>query len=67
MFDHVVYGDSAAVITIGAFAAAASIFISISWRALRMKSAQIDHLANLTFTTATPAACHESDTARTTP
>jgi hypothetical protein len=64
MFDHVVYGDSAKVITIVAFAAAFSIFVTISWRAVRMKRTQIDHLANLPFTTATPAACHDSKPAR---
>jgi hypothetical protein len=66
MFDHVVYGDSAEVITIVAFAAAFSIFVTITWRALRMHRPQIDHLANLPFSTATPAAAHEPESARTT-
>jgi hypothetical protein len=65
MFDHVVYGDSAKVITMVAFAAAFSIFVTISWRAVRMKRPQIDHLANLPFSTATPEAAHESQSART--
>jgi hypothetical protein len=65
MFEHVVYADSAKVITIVAFAAAFSIFVTISWRAVRMKRPQIDHLANLPFSTATPAASHESESART--
>jgi hypothetical protein len=55
MFNRIIYGDSTAIFTIVAFAFAASIFITISWRALRMKRPQIAHYENLPFLTATPA------------
>ena len=55
MFNRIIYGDSTAIFTIVAFAFAASIFITISVRALFMKRAQIEHFENLPFVTATPA------------
>jgi hypothetical protein len=45
MFNRLIYGDSTAIFTIAAFAFAASIFITISWRALRMKRTQVEHFA----------------------
>ena len=65
MFDRLVYRDSAAFFTIAAFAVAASIFVTVSWRAWRMKRPQIERMQNLPFLTATPAARHESDTVST--
>ena len=59
MFTRVVYADSAALGAAAAFAVAASIFITVSWRALRMKRPQIERLENLPFAAATPAARHE--------
>jgi hypothetical protein len=44
-----------------AFITAVSIFASISWRALRMKRAQLAHFENLPFTTPTPSARHDTD------
>jgi len=56
MFTRIIYGDSTAFFTIAAFGVATSIFITISWRALRMKRPQIEHYESLPFLTATPAA-----------
>jgi hypothetical protein len=64
MFERFVHGSSAEFITIVAFIFASSIFVAISWRALRMKRSQIEHFANLPFTTETPAARHEAEPAR---
>ena len=61
MFERLVCGNSTGPIAIAAFAVAASIFVTISWRAVRMKRPQVEHFANLPFTTSTPQACHESD------
>ena len=66
MFDRIAHGDSAELITIVAFSFAASIFITISWRAMKMGRAQIERFANLPFSTATPEASHEPDTAHPT-
>ncbi len=55
MFSRVVYEDSTAFFTVVAFAFAASIFITISWRALRMGRRQVEHCENLPFQTPTPA------------
>ena len=66
MFDRFVSGGSAEFITIIAFLFATSIFVAISWRAVRMKRPQVEHFANLPFTTATPAASHEPEPARPT-
>ncbi len=55
MFSRVIYEDSTALFTIVAFGFAAAIFVTISWRALRMKPRQVEHYENLPFHTATPA------------
>ena len=55
MFTRVIYEDSTAIVTILAFAVAASIFLTISWRALRMTRPQVEHYENLPFLIATPA------------
>lgn len=49
-----------ALSTAAAFAVAASIFIAVAWRAIRMRTPQIDHMAQLPFETPTPACTHES-------
>ena len=59
MFKRLVLQDSAPIYTIAAFAVAASIFISVAWRALRMRRSQVDRFASLPFETATPASQHE--------
>jgi hypothetical protein len=54
MFRRLVFEDSAALFTIAAFVTAFTIFVVFTWRALRMKRRQVEHLANLPFETATP-------------
>jgi hypothetical protein len=49
------YPESAALIGIAAFCVAASIFIAVAWRALRMKPRQVERLEHLPFETETPA------------
>ncbi len=56
MFRRILLEDSAAVFTCAAFITAVTLFVMITWRALRMKRAQIDHFENLPFETKTPAA-----------
>jgi hypothetical protein len=56
MFRRLIFEDSAALFTIAAFISAASIFITISWRAIRMKPQQLERFEQLPFETATPAA-----------
>jgi hypothetical protein len=58
MFERLVYGTSAPVFTIAAFAFAAVIFVAFSWKALRMRGPQVERQENLPFSTATPAARH---------
>jgi hypothetical protein len=62
MFTRLIYQDSAALFTIAAFSVAASIFIAVSWRALRMGRTQIERMENLPFATETPPATHGTDT-----
>jgi hypothetical protein len=62
MFRRLIFEDSAALFTLVAFITAVSIFISISWRAIRMKRPQLDHSERLPFSTPTPAARHDTDT-----
>jgi hypothetical protein len=59
MFQRLILEDSAALYTIAAFSVAASIFLAVAWRALRMRRAQVDRFAQLPFETATPASQHE--------
>ena len=59
MFQRLIFEDSAALFTIAAFVTAVSIFVTISWRALRMKRPQIERFAQLPFDTETPAARHD--------
>lgn len=61
MFRRLIFENSAALFTITAFITAATIYVSFTWRALRMKRAQVSQFENLPFTTATPCATHESD------
>ena len=61
MFRRLVFEDSAALFTLVAFITAVSIFVSITWRALRMKRPQVDRFENLPFSTPTPSASHDAD------
>lgn len=56
MFRRLVFEDTAALFTIVAFITAFSIFVTIAWRALRMKPPQIERLQNLPFEASTPCA-----------
>ncbi|PTX95530.1 hypothetical protein [Opitutus sp. ER46] len=56
MFRRLVFEDAAAIFTIAAFITAVSFFVTISWRALRMKRPQVERLENLPFATPTPSA-----------
>lgn len=59
MFKRMILEDSAAFFTIAAFITALSIYLTIAWRALRMRTPQVAHLASLPFATATPACTEE--------
>jgi hypothetical protein len=61
MFKRLIFEDSAALFTLVAFISAVSIFVTISWRALRMKRPQLAHFENLPFSTPTPSAQHDAD------
>lgn len=61
MFKRLVLEDSATLFTLVAFITAVSFFVTISWRALRMKRAQLARFENLPFATETPAARHDTD------
>jgi hypothetical protein len=51
MFKRLLLEDSSAIYVVTAFVTAATIFISITWRALRMPRAQVEKFAQLPFTT----------------
>jgi hypothetical protein len=59
VFKRLIFEDSAALFTIAAFITAVSIYVTIGWRALRMKRAQIERFAHLPFDIETPAARHD--------
>lgn len=56
MFRRLVFENSAALFTIAAFITAASIYVTIAWRAFRMKRAQVARFENLPFEIETPSA-----------
>jgi hypothetical protein len=56
MFRRLVFENSAAFFTLVAFITAVSIYVMITWRALRMKRSQVARFANLPFEIETPAA-----------
>lgn len=64
MFRRLVFEDSAALFTLVAFITAVSIFVTIAWRALRMKRAQVARFEQLPFDIATPAARNDADAAQ---
>ena len=51
MFKRLILDDSSTLCVLTAFLTALTIFVSITWRALRMPRAQVDRFANLPFTT----------------
>jgi len=50
IFKRLILEDSSALFVLTAFVTAATIFVTISWRALRMPRAQVDRFARLPFT-----------------
>jgi hypothetical protein len=56
MFRRLVFESTAGLFTLSAFLTAVSIYVSITWRALRMKRPQLEHLENLPFSSPTPPA-----------
>jgi hypothetical protein len=62
MFKRLILEDSAALFTLIAFITAASIYLTISWRAFRMKRPQLARFEHLPFDTPTPSARHDTDT-----
>ncbi|MCX6952269.1 MAG: hypothetical protein NTV51_08905 [Verrucomicrobia bacterium] len=61
MFKRLVLEESATLFTLVAFITASSIYLTISWRALRMKRPQLARFENLPFAIETPAARHDTD------
>lgn len=61
MFRRLVFEDSAALFTVVAFITAFTIFVTVTWRALRMKRAQEQRFQNLPFETPTPSAHDATD------
>ena len=47
MFDRIIYPDWHVVFPLAAFIVAAVFFVVMSWRALRMKRADVDRFARL--------------------
>ena len=52
MFKRLLLDDSAGIFTLVAFITAATIYVTISWRALKMKRPQLERFENLPFDTA---------------
>lgn len=63
MFRRLIFADSASWFTLVAFITAASIFVNIAWRALRMSRAKVRHFSELPFSTATPPAADDNTAA----
>jgi hypothetical protein len=62
VFKRLVFEESAALFTITAFVTAVSIYVAVTWRAVRMKRPQLERFfENLPFAIATPAAVHDTD------
>ena len=61
MFKRLVLEESATFFTLVAFITASSIYLTIGWRALRMKRPQLARFENLPFATETPAARHDTE------
>lgn len=59
MFHRLIFEDYATLCTIVAFCTAATIFVAITWRAIRMNPAQVDQFARLPFATESARQTHE--------
>ena len=49
MFKRLLLDDATAIVTAVAFVTAATIFVAMAWRAIRMPRAQSEQLAHLPF------------------
>jgi hypothetical protein len=64
MFRRLVFENTAALFTFAAFLTAVTIYLTMTWRAIRMKRPQVERFENLPFATATPPARHDAPPAR---
>jgi hypothetical protein len=64
MFRRLVLEDTAALFTLVAFFTALSIYVTITWQALRMKRPQVARFEQLPFQTETPSARHDTPPTR---
>ncbi len=62
MFKRLILEDSAVLYTLVAFATAATIFLAITWRALRMPAAQREYFARLPLNDETSTDRHDAHT-----
>jgi hypothetical protein len=60
MFKRLLLDDSTAIFVLTAFVTASTIFLLITWRALRMPRAQVDNFANLPFNSENAAGRHDT-------
>lgn len=58
MFARLALPSFTAIFTIAAFAVAASIFIAVAWRAVRMRRPDTDRLSRLPLETESPSRPH---------
>ncbi len=59
MFKRLILEDSSSLYVIVAFVTAATIFITLTWRALRMPRAQVERFSQLPFASNSDVAHHE--------
>jgi hypothetical protein len=59
MFHRLMLEEWTAVFTLIAFVTALSVYVTIFYRALRMRPGQIEHLSSLPFADETAASSHE--------
>ena len=60
MFKRLILEDWSTVCVLTAFVTAATIFLAITWRALRMPRAQVEHFAQLPLTPESSTRRHDT-------
>ncbi len=60
MFKRLLFDDWVMIFPLVAFITATSVYVVLTWRALRMRRSQIDHFANLPFENETSSR-HETE------
>ncbi len=60
MFKRLLFDDWVMIFPLVAFITATSVYVALTWRALRMRRSQIDHFANLPFKNETSSR-HETE------